>query len=493
MYSPLNATRVAPEMPLISFTLLTNDVELSFTLISAVSSIPDAFTDLDLTMNFATDFSIMLAENTTSPGVVNVSKGSTDSNTVTLAAAAAPKYIRIYIPASVPEGTSLSSVFRLELKKSSTVPNAWESPVLLKEFLMPGLPLMSTFKISTDLDSEQINRLATVTRNTLNRPSGVFGICLTLGVSSSSNVRAQLILSTASKIYLRYNSGSGYGEWSEIGAGQDSQPEIKVPPAIDAFGIFDTVGFIGDSLGSGYADANGAITQYNDPPSGMNDYDVSWVQFMCRKTGRTGYQFSTGGQTTKGWLSTSAANSAGVNMLTDGHHKCQAYIIGLGVNDARQNAVPLGTSADIGGDNNNSFYRNYAKIISTIQETAPKAPIFCITIPKANSTNGSYDNVESYSLAIEEVAALYNSVYVIQPSISKVSELFALYKDIYHYSALGYARIAEYMLELLNACVEENKGDFVQLNLLGSDPKEYYTKAEVDALIESLRNELSNS
>ncbi|MED9969467.1 MAG: SGNH/GDSL hydrolase family protein [Ruminococcus sp.] len=341
-----------------------------------------------------------------------------------------------------------------------------------------SLPLISTKKASTDLNDEQINSICTVLSSTLNRPSGVTGICLTLGTTPAGGVKSQLILSATLKIYMRYKAGNGanYTKWSEISAASNTQTEIKASTEIDAFGIFDTVGFIGDSLGSGYADANGKITKDN-PGLQKNDYDVSWLQFICRKTGRTGYNFSVAGATTRSWLKTSQANNTGINMLTDGHHRCQAYIIGLGVNDARNETVPL---AD--------FSANYARIINTIRSVSEKAPIFCITIPK--SDKGAYSTVSSYNNAITDIVKnnAENGVYLIEPEIDKINTMFNQYKDIYHFSALGYTKIAEYMLELLNACVEENKDDFVQLNLLDSDPEEYYTKAEVDALIESLKN-----
>ena len=435
-------------------------------------------------------FAVMLTKDTSSTGISTVSAGDATKpnyNTVTLSATVTAKYIRIYVPPTLAAGTSVAAKFQLQLKKSSTVPNAWESPVLLKKFLMPGLPLMSTLGKSTDLNNEQINSICTVMSDTANRPTGVIGICLTLGTTVSGGVKAQLILSTASKIFLRYKAGNGaiYTDWSEIGAGQGSQPEVKVPPAIDAFGIFDTVGFIGDSLGSGWADANGELTK-DDPTLNKNDYDVSWLQFMCRRTGRTGYNFSYGGATTTSWLT----NQKGAALLQTAGYKCQAYIIGLGVNDSRIDSTIDPPASPVSPE---AFSANYANIINTIRSVSEKAPIFCIKIPKDDI--GAYANVSAYNTAISDIVSnnAGNSVYLIEPEVAKINSLFSQYKDIYHYSALGYARIAEYMLELLNACVEENKGDFVQLNLLESDPKEYYTKAEVDALIESLRNELSNS
>ena len=435
-------------------------------------------------------FAVMLTKDTSSTGISTVSAGDATKpnyNTVTLSATVTAKYIRIYVPPTLAAGTSVAAKFQLQLKKSSTVPNAWESPVLLKNFLMPGLPLMSTLGKSTDLNNEQINSICTVMSDTANRPDGVIGICLTLGTTVSGGVKAQLILSTASKIFLRYKAGNGavYTGWSEIGAGQGSQPEVKVPPAIDAFGIFDTVGFIGDSLGSGWADANGELTK-DDPTLNKNDYDVSWIQFLCRKTGRTGYNFSYGGATTNTWFN----NSRGAALLRTDGYKCQAYIIGLGVNDSRIDSTIDPPASPVSPE---AFSANYANIINTIRSVSEKAPIFCIKIPKDDI--GAYANVSAYNTAISNIVSnnAGNSVYLIEPEVAKINSLFNQYKDIYHYSALGYARIAEYMLELLNACVEENKGDFVQLNLLESDPKEYYTKAEVDALIESLRNELSNS
>lgn len=90
--------------------------------------------------------------------------------------------------------------------------------------------------------------------------------------------------------------------------------------------IFRTIGFIGDSLGSGEhesLDENGNI--------GFHDYyEYSWIQFIARKCGLKAYNFSVGGLTAKEFFSLARY----MKVFTP-EKACQAYIIALGVNDMK--------------------------------------------------------------------------------------------------------------------------------------------------------------
>lgn len=102
--------------------------------------------------------------------------------------------------------------------------------------------------------------------------------------------------------------------------------------------------------------------------------------------------FSSGGQTTKSWLT----SNIGANLAFDGNHTCEAYICGLGVNDAGRlgsNYLETISDIDINNYNNNidSYYGNYGKIIQKIKEISPKAKIWLVTIPYSNSIYQNYN------------------------------------------------------------------------------------------------------
>ena len=142
-------------------------------------------------------------------------------------------------------------------------------------------------------------------------------------------------------------------------------------------------------------------------------------------------------------------------------NKCQAYVVGLGVNDTVTESN-VGSPSDIDLDNYNnnaeSFYGNYAKVIQTIMEFAPTAYIFVFTIPKTGGTN-RFSEIKNN--VIKGVVAKLASDRVFVIETNEYSELFNL--DIItdnayssHYTAIGYANIATINAIMLTDCMNMN-------------------------------------
>lgn len=210
-------------------------------------------------------------------------------------------------------------------------------------------------------------------------------------------------------------------------------------------GVFNTVGCIGDSLASGCsAYKNGGSTLLRD------DYSHSWGQYMAKICGNTCYNFSAGGLTTGTWLSSEYAT-----MCFDGSKLCEAYIIGLGQNDANQN-VSIST-----------FQTNYTSIINKILTAQPKAKIFVVTDPKESMETKGYNDV------IRALSKQYSNVFLMdmylygKPLFEKlhINEM----ERSGHYNALAYHQIAYIMVNYIDWIIENNLNDFMQIEFIGTN------------------------
>ena len=241
-----------------------------------------------------------------------------------------------------------------------------------------------------------------------------------------------------------------------------TNPLSEVKETLGFISCFLHVGVIGDSLASGACSANeGGTTDWLDM------YDFSWGQYLARATGNTYYNFSRGGLTTKSWNSSTYASTC-----FDGNHKCEAYIIGLGVND-QVASMSIGTSADINmsdyTQNADSFYGNYGKIIQRIKEHQPKAKVFVITMPDTTKTA----ETEGYNPVIRDMATLFDDVYVIDlytygtNIISKGFPKLCMRNG--HYNAIGYQYISRIIGTYVDWIIENNPDEFNQIEFIGTN------------------------
>ena len=229
--------------------------------------------------------------------------------------------------------------------------------------------------------------------------------------------------------------------------------------------IFRTIGFIGDSLGSGEhesLDENGNI--------GFHDYyEYSWIQFIARKCGLKAHNFSVGGLTAKEFFSLARY----MKVFTP-EKACQAYIIALGVNDMK----------DIGGiysggfgampdmeNKSDTFIGAYVQIIKQIRRLQPKARIFVVTPPmRGGAGEERTKNEDMLAAFLRTLPQYFAFLYVIDLRLYDVvyDEKF---RETYfcggHMNALGYMRSADVIATYIDWIVRNNPQDFKQVAFIG--------------------------
>ena len=226
-------------------------------------------------------------------------------------------------------------------------------------------------------------------------------------------------------------------------------------------GIFHTIGVIGDSLASGQGRVND-LNHYHD------FYEYSWPQCMGRTLSNTVYNFTKSGLTTRSWLT----DPMGYPLMSDGNHKCQCYIIGLGANDIDLGMDYLGSSSDINisdyTQDADTYYGNYARIISLIKEIEPRAVIFTIENPSyGDGTLRPY-----FNQAVAYMATIFDNVYNIVPDstlFNSLTDFIAKNKVKGHYTPAAYLFIAEYLIGAMSNIIYNKPEDFYFANLIGTE------------------------
>lgn len=206
--------------------------------------------------------------------------------------------------------------------------------------------------------------------------------------------------------------------------------------------MFETMCGIGDSLMSGalsYRDDQGEL-------KGKDVYGNSWLSTIARENGATRKHLSSGGKTTKAWL-TSYADE----LISDPVYS--AYFIGLGTNDAYFKEYELGTINDAKGTN--TFVGYYKDVIERVRAKAPNSAIFCLSL-YSNATG--YD---AYSNMIEEITKLYSGVFFVD-FINKSDVIIETdgYSSAGHFTTLGYVRVAKNIKNIVNDVIKNNMSYF---------------------------------
>lgn len=164
--------------------------------------------------------------------------------------------------------------------------------------------------------------------------------------------------------------------------------EYVQPIKYTSFGCYKSMGIIGDSYASGE-------TRYGD--TWHDNYWQSWGQVLSRFVGNKCTNFSSGGQTTRSWLT----SPYGLQLL-ESSEPCDIYICALGINDTNELGEEyLGTINDMTDNyenNPDTFYGNYGKIIGNILKKNPNATIVLSSI----ALHGN--NYDIFSNAIKEIA-----------------------------------------------------------------------------------------
>jgi lysophospholipase L1-like esterase len=232
-------------------------------------------------------------------------------------------------------------------------------------------------------------------------------------------------------------------------------------------GIFRTIGCIGDSLASGEHES-----QDKDGKKGFHDYyEYSWGQYIARRCGSTVYNFSVGGLTAKEFFTLARYQKCFTK-----EKACQAYIIGLGVNDGKNiEGIYKGGFGQLPDtkNENDTFVGAYVQIILQIRALVPKARIFVITPPRR-------DNIPENACAMEDKIACFlrelpnyfEFLYVID--LRKYEEVHdnefrKRYHCGGHLNAMGYMRSADIISTYIDYIIRNNYEDFKQVGFICKD------------------------
>ncbi len=257
--------------------------------------------------------------------------------------------------------------------------------------------------------------------------------------------------------------------------------ERPVPVGGGMCSIFRTIGCVGDSLASGEFEvrlpaapegSDPAVLAVHGQTVYLDMFEHSWGQHLARMAGCKVYNFSRGGMTASEYCQTFGE----ANGFWDADKACQAYIVGLGVNDVINARQPMGSMADVYDDwhrNANTFAGWYGQLLARLREIQPDAVLFLITMPQADEWNrsGVREIVEAHRALMYEMAAHFGNAYVLDlyryaPVHDKA------YTDAFymggHLSPVGYRIAAEQIVSYIDYIVRHDPAAFRQVGLIGT-------------------------
>lgn len=227
--------------------------------------------------------------------------------------------------------------------------------------------------------------------------------------------------------------------------------------------IFNRIGVIGDSLSSGemaYGDAQDESTIHY-----VDMYQYSWIQYLARSCGTTAYNFSQGGMNTRNFLADLGGH---LTDLRKTDYKCQAYFVALCHNDDNY-GVPIGSPSDINTTDPtlsaDTFYGNYAHIISEIKSVEPNAKIFCVC--------SKVSSLAPYNVAIRYMATIFTNVYILDfenyfPELETVWEYTQG-----HGNAMGYLNYSWQIGTYVDYIIRNNRNAFKYVQFIGTEYGQY--------------------
>lgn len=216
----------------------------------------------------------------------------------------------------------------------------------------------------------------------------------------------------------------------------------KVANPVCNLSLFEKFGVIGDSFASGELYYNGNY---------VDKYFISWGQIMARKHGTTCTNYSSGGLTTRTWLTAPRGKA-----LLESSQPENIYYLALGINDVYAlGTAYLGSLTDITShsspdDYGDTFYGNYGRIIELIKSHAPYAKIIMFTMAKEI---GDYI---PFNAAVKEIAEYYGIPYITQSDDAFFTSTVYTTMSGSHPTAIGYGGMADAFDRLINRCIENN-------------------------------------
>ena len=254
----------------------------------------------------------------------------------------------------------------------------------------------------------------------------------------------------------------------------------QMPPCGGMCSIFRKVGCVGDSLASGEFE----VKDGDKPTVYLDMYEHSWGQHLARICGSKVYNFSRGGMTASEYLDGFAEQ----NGFWSRDLACDAYIVGLGVNDLFGRRQRLGSVGDVHDDwheNADTFAGRFGELLARLREIQPDSVIFLVTMPRGD--DGESDERKSLTAAHRDLmydfAERFKSCYVIDlyryapPHDKAYKELFYMHG---HLNPAGYRIAAEQIVSYIDYIVRHDPQAFAEVGLIGT---EYYGKNPKPAVL----------
>jgi len=191
-------------------------------------------------------------------------------------------------------------------------------------------------------------------------------------------------------------------------------------------------------------------------------------------TSKSWYNWVTKGYATDKWTNTSA-------------DKADSYIMYLGTNDISiygsfsgdiSTDITIDTSAKtITVNDNTTSVGGYCEILNAVFGVQDKARVFCLTLP--NYRNDDTTRTEMNN-KIKEIINAYKSIgkyiYLVDIETYGISkDNISTWKSIYytggHLNVFGYKWLCNFLISYINYIIENNKKDFVNIEIVDDDNK----------------------
>lgn len=257
---------------------------------------------------------------------------------------------------------------------------------------------------------------------------------------------------------------------------EDEKPLGRLIADSGFFGIFKTVGCIGDSLSAGEFES---LNEENIV--GFHDYyEYSWASYMTNMTGAKLLNFSRGGMTAEEFFGTYAAKVGAFKM----ENRCQCYILALGVNDINQ-GKELGNIDEIDvskrkDPSDQTFAGYYAEIIRRLKAIQPEAKFFLITMPQGEDDEQKKRLKDQHAEILHTLAEKFKNTYVLD---------FRKYAPVYdyefrenffmsgHMNPMGYILTGKMVMSYIDYIIRHNMKDFKEVGFIGTPYKNISVKS----------------
>lgn len=291
----------------------------------------------------------------------------------------------------------------------------------------------------TDLNNFPANKFYTWSfsnEGIANWPSGCGSDALIFTYYPGGSAAFQMMIDkNTGYIYTRVMWGNSWTSWANNSASSSSSGIMATPS------LFNSIAAVGDSYTQGsYVLPSGTWKNLNE--------GSTWIAQIGKMYGIDWYNYGVGGASTRSYLTN------GLPSVLSGP-ACDFYFLALGINDGYSlGASYLGTIDDIKSnwqDNADTFYGNYGKIISQIQQHSPNAKMAMVL----NMSFDAPDNDE-FDTAIKNIASHFG-IPVIDPWTDPFFNSPA-YTNNYggHPTPLGYSGMGLAFSRLLSSCMENN-------------------------------------